>query len=164
MEQTKINLEELTKQQPKTEKTRITKQELKVVARKPFIVNSIDPAKDREKEMAVFTAAKKLSEYVFVVTEKSPKKYRWSVISRMQTVSIEIVEFLYMANFEKDQQRLFYQKKAGTSLKILDHLACTCFSLQAISQKQMFNIGKYALEVRKLLSGWAKSDRKKQQT
>ena len=37
------------------------------VGRKPFIIHDFDAPRDRE--MAVFTRAKKLSEYVFVITE-----------------------------------------------------------------------------------------------
>lgn len=46
---------------------------IKRSARKPFRIPDFDPPRD--KEMAVFTHAKKLSEYIFVITEKSPKNY-----------------------------------------------------------------------------------------
>ena len=67
--------EQLLRESTNTEPTTsITPMELRKVSRKPFIVQSIDPAKDKEREMAIFTHAKKLSEYIFVITEKSPKK------------------------------------------------------------------------------------------
>jgi len=40
-------------------------------------VPDFDTPKDRE--MAVFTHAKKLSEYIFVISEKSPVKFRWNI-------------------------------------------------------------------------------------
>lgn len=139
------------------EQIKIKEKALKVVARKPFVINSLDVAKDKEREMAVFTSAKKLSEYVFVVTEKSPKKYRWSIVSKLQSASIDVIDNLYQANFEQQEQRLFYQKRAGVKLRLLDHYAEIAFKMQAISQKQMFNIAKYIVEVRKMLAGWSKS-------
>ena len=40
--------------------------------RKSYHISDFD--NPRDKEMAVFTHAKKLSEYIFVINEKSPKK------------------------------------------------------------------------------------------
>ncbi|MDE5728708.1 MAG: hypothetical protein K2I20_00845, partial [Clostridia bacterium] len=69
-------------------------------ARKPYRITDFDSPRD--KEMAVFTHAKKLSEYIFVITEKSPKKLRWSIISRLQNASVDVIENLYKANFSRD--------------------------------------------------------------
>lgn len=140
--------------------TSITPMELRKVSRKPFIVQSIDPAKDKEREMAIFTHAKKLSEYIFVITEKSPKKYRWSIITRLQNTAVDVVDNLYQANFEQGEKRLFYQTRAGVMLRLLDHYAEIAKKLQAITTKQMFNIAKQVYEARKLLGGWTKSSKK----
>ena len=140
--------------------TSITPKMLRKVARKPFQIQSIDPAKDKEKEMAVFTHAKKLSEYIFVITEKAPKKYRWSIISRLQNTIIDVVSNLYHANFERDDKRLYYQTCAGVSLYLLNHYTEVAQKLQAITTKQMHYIGRMILEERKLLGGWAKSVKK----
>ena len=67
--------------------------------------------------MAVFTHAKKLSEYIFVITEKSPKKLRWSIVARLQNCSVDVIENLYRANYERETEpRLNYQKSASVSL------------------------------------------------
>lgn len=137
------------------------KDEIKIVARKPFVLVSMDPAKDREREMAVFTNAKKLSEYIFTITENAPKKYRWSIITRLQDASIAVVELLYRANFEKGEKRLEYQKEAGVQMRIIDHYAEVAFKLQAISLKKMEYIAKLIIEARKLLAGWSKSSKEK---
>ena len=133
------------------------KKDILVVARKPFVITSLDPAKDREKEMSVFTDAKKLSEYIFLITEKSPKKYRWSIIANIRNCSTKIIELLYRANFERNEFRLNYQKEAGVQLRLLDHYAEMAFKLQAISFKQMEHIAKLIVKTRKLLAGWTKS-------
>lgn len=129
-------------------------------SRKPFRINDFDTPHDRE--MAVFTHAKKLSEYVFVITEKSPKKFRWSIISRLQNASVEVIENLYHANFEREvADRLNYQKRAAVSLKLLDFYAETARKKQAITVRQTGVLAQYISETGKLLNGWIKSTRRK---
>lgn len=126
-------------------------------ARKPFRISDFDPPHD--KEMAVFTHAKKLSEYIFVITEKSPKKLRWSIVARLQNTSVDVVENLYRANYERGEERLTFQKKAMVSINLLDFFTETAKTKQAISLRQMTIIGKQIYEVKKLLNGWIRSEK-----
>lgn len=129
-------------------------------SRKPFRLSDFDSPHDRE--MAVFTHAKKLSEYIFVVTEKSPKKLRWSIITRLQNASVEVVENLYRANFEREEEpRLQYQKNAAVALSILDFYTEAARIKQAINIRQTGIIARQIAETRRLLNGWVKSTRKK---
>ncbi len=52
----------------------------------------------RESELIVITKAKELSRYVFQVTQHAPKKFRFSLVSKMQTLSLEVIECIYQAN------------------------------------------------------------------
>ena len=52
----------------------------------------------QQSELAVFTRAKELSKTVFVVTQDAPKKFRFSLVSRLQDLSMEVVGHLYRAN------------------------------------------------------------------
>lgn len=132
-------------------------------SRKPFRIKEFDSPRD--KEMAVFTHAKKLSEYIFVITEKSPKKLRWSIISRLQNASVEIVENLYRANFERDDDaRIEYQKSAAVGLKILDFYSETARKKQAITIRQTEIIARQISETTRLLNGWVKSTKKNKTT
>ncbi|MCI8344294.1 MAG: four helix bundle protein [Clostridia bacterium] len=132
---------------------------IKRSARKPFRIPDFDPPRD--KEMAVFTHAKKLSEYIFVITEKSPKKLRWSIISRFQNASVDLVEHLYRANFERDQVRESFQKSALVDLCLIDFYAETARRKQAINGRQTAVIARQLAEMRKLLNGWIKSTKAK---
>lgn len=134
---------------------------LKVVARKPFVLNSIEPSKDKEKEMAVFTSAKKLSEYIFVVTQNAPAKFRWSIISRLQNTSIEIIEALYSANFERGMARLSYQKTASIKLRLLDHYAQIGHKMKLFPLRRLNLIAQHIVTIRGLLAGWAKNTQRK---
>ncbi len=138
------------------------KNEIKVVARKPFVITALDPAKEREKEMAVFTKTKKLTDYVFVMTEKAPAKYRWSIVDRIRNTSIEVVENLYRANFERGEERLKYQKEAGVQLHLLNYFAGMLYDKKAISFKRLSHFTFLLTEARKLLAGWTKSTNKQQ--
>lgn len=129
------------------------------VSRKPFRIHDFDAPKD--KEMAVFTHAKKLSEYIFVITEKSPAKLRWNIVSRLLNCSVDIIENLYTANYMRGEDRIAWQKKAMISLNLLDFYTETAKTKQAISVRQMTIIVKQITEVRKLLTGWVKATKSK---
>lgn len=132
----------------------------KEVGRKTFRITEFEPPRD--KEMAVFTHAKKLSEYIFVITEKSPIKLRWNIVSRLLNTSVDIVENLYRANYERNMDdRIVWQKKAMVSLDLLDYLTETAKTKQAISFKQMQIIARQIYETKKLLSGWVRSTKTK---
>jgi len=129
-------------------------------SRKPFRLHDFDPPRD--KQMAVFTHAKKLSEYIFVVTEKSPVKLRWSIVSRLLNTSVDVIENLYRANYEREEkERVEYQKRAMTSLCLLDFFAETAKTKQAINFRQMSIIAEQIQDVKKLLSGWVRATKKK---
>ncbi len=129
--------------------------------RKPFRVPNFDTPKDRE--MAVFTHAKKLSEYIFVISEKSPVKFRWNIVSRLLNTSVDVIENLYHANYDKGEERVMWQKKAMVSLNLLDFYTETAKTKQAITFRQMEIIALQIYETKKLLSGWVRSTKKKKQ-
>ena len=129
------------------------------VSRAPFRIHDFDTPRD--KEMAVFTHAKKLSEYIFVITEKSPKKLRWSIVSRLQNISTELIENLYRANNEREEAaRLEYQKRASVCIDLLDFYAETAKRMKAINLHQMSVIARQTSDVNKLLRGWIKSGKR----
>lgn len=129
------------------------------VSRAPFRIHDFDTPRD--KEMAVFTHAKKLSEYIFVITEKSPKKLRWSIVSRLQNISTELIENLYRANNEREEAaRLEYQKRSSVCIDLLDFYAETAKRMKAINLHQMSVIARQTSDVNKLLRGWIKSGKR----
>lgn len=140
---------------PTSELGDVTASEVEHSGRKPFVMHDFDTPRD--KEMAVFTAAKKLSEYIFVITEKSPKKFRWSIITRLQNASVDVIENLHRANFEKGEGRIEYQKSALVSLNLVDFFAETARAKNAISLHQTSVIAKQLIECKKLLNGWVRS-------
>lgn len=113
------------------------------------------------------TKGKKLSNYIFTVTEKSPKKFRFTLVSRMQNLSLDVIENLYYANSiyirtgresERINQRNAYQKKAFVKLKLLSYIALMAREQQCILPKQYEQISIQAFETEQLLIAWARSD------
>ena len=137
------------------------KEQMKKTGRKPYRISDFDAPRDRE--MAVFTHAKKLSEYLFIITEKSPVKYRWSIVTRLLNTSTDIIEYLYRANYEREKAaRIEWQKKAMVSLNLLDFYTERARVKFAITNHQTEIIARQLYEVKKLLSGWVRSTKGKE--
>ncbi|MCM1290037.1 MAG: four helix bundle protein [Corallococcus sp.] len=124
-------------------------------SRKPFRLKDFDTPRD--KELAVITHAKKLCEYLFVITDKSPAKYRWNIVGRLLNTATDVVECLYRANYERDAERIRWQKQAMINLNMLDFFAETAKTKQAINFHQLTVIVQQIVETQKLLSGWVRS-------
>lgn len=123
---------------------------------------------DMGNELYVISKAKDLGNYIFVITDKSPKKFRFTLVSKIQNLSLSVIENLYRANFvyvrnEKDNERIIqrktYQREAYVSLKLLAYMSWMAREQQCILPRQFEQISKQIYEVNRLLIGWAKSDR-----
>ena len=116
-------------------------------------------------ELAAITAAKNLCKYVFLVTNKSPKIFRFSLVSRMQTLSLNIIENMFRANdiFVKGGSRAAIQKRmnllsdALSNLKLLAYLAFLSDEQNCILSKQYEHLSKLAVACQKLLEAWIAS-------
>lgn len=51
----------------------------------------------KEDELTVITRAKELCQYILLVTDRSPKKFRFTLVSLMQNYALDIIENLYLA-------------------------------------------------------------------
>lgn len=132
------------------------KDPLKVVARKPFVLGNVDKGKSKQKDLAVFTSAKQLSEYIYKVTQNTPVQYRWSLVNRMLDTCSSIIEALYFANFERGEKRLALQKTASVKLRLLNHFAETAYAMKIFPFKRLRIITEKVIYSRKLLAGWAR--------
>lgn len=121
-------------------------------------------------ELVVITKAKDLGSYIFTVTDKSPKKFRFTLVSRMQNLSLDVIEDLYRANtvFVKGandirhiEKRISYQHKAYIDLKMLGYITLMSREQQCILPKQYEQISKQATEINQLLVSWVNSDRQR---
>lgn len=125
---------------------------------------------EKESELGVIVKSRKLIEYIFTVTEKSPKKFRFTIIAHLQNRALNIIEYLIRANeiYVKDntyaesyRRRLGYQQEAMAELKILGYLAMIAREQECILPKQQEQIAKQLNECRKMLWAWMQSDKKR---
>ncbi len=121
-------------------------------------------------ELTVITKAKDLCSYVLTITENSPKRFRFTLTSRLQNLSLDVIENLYQANEvyvpklnpnAAHEKRLALQHAALTSVKLLAYMALLAREQGAIIPKQYEQITKLASDCQNLIGAWINSDRKR---
>ncbi|MCL2547339.1 MAG: four helix bundle protein [Oscillospiraceae bacterium] len=124
----------------------------------------------RQSELTVVTKAKDLCSYVFEVTQRCPKQFRFTFVSRIQNLSLNVIENVYRANEvflsnpglrEKLQKRREYQHTALTELKIMAFVSQMALEQKCILPQHFEQISKQTLDCQRLLGAWANSDKKK---
>lgn len=118
-------------------------------------------------ELMVLTKAKDLISYIFCITQNSPKKFRFTFVGKLQSLSLDLIENLIRANetlikkgdFELYKIRNQYQKQANITLKLLEYFALLAFENKCILIKQYEQIAKKGNECKILLTNWIKSDK-----
>ncbi len=108
----------------------------------------------KQSELTVITKAKELCSYVLTISDKSPKKFRFTLSSRLQNYSISIVEQLLYANEvrmavkntqllgKRLEMRRNFQQQAFTDMKMLAYLSQLAMEQQCILPRQYEQITK----------------------
>ncbi len=124
----------------------------------------------KENELGIMIKCRKLIEYIFTVTEKSPKKFRYTIVNRLQNGSLQIMEHLIRANeiYVKDntqvnhyQKRLGYQQEAMVDIKVLGYMAMIAKEQECILPRQYEQIASQLYECKRMLGAWMISDKKR---
>lgn len=116
----------------------------------------------KKNDLFVMTKAKDLANYIITVTEKSPKKFRFTLVVRLQNYILDVIEALYLANSENDiPKRIKLQDRAKTLLSMLDYFAQIAYEQQCILQKQYEYISKLQAECLLYLGKWRASTLKR---
>ena len=103
------------------------------------------------------------------VTDKSPKRFRFTLVAKLQNYALDIIENLYRANEvfvkagdrEKAQQRIDFQHQALTELKLLGYMAQLSMEQGCILPKQYEQITKKIHDCQNMLGAWLNTDRKR---
>lgn len=111
-------------------------------------------------ELMVITKSKKLLTYITTITEKSPVKFRYSFVTKMHNIGMEVIENLYYANNLDlyNLKRKEYQDIAKVKLKLLDYICESAKDVKCITMSQYSNICKEIYSTISLLDGWINSD------
>lgn len=113
--------------------------------------------------------AKDLCSYIMIITQKSPKHFRYTFVSRMQNLSLDIIEKIYRANdvfFNKNmpeeyKKRLEYQHEALTSIRVLAYFSQLAMEQGCILGKQFEQISRLTIDCQNMIGAWINSDRKR---
>jgi hypothetical protein len=132
-------------------------------------------------ELNVVIKAKEICEYVFASTQKSPVKFRWSLVKRLQSLSLKALSALYSANdlplvstlpagnahaevhsspFADPfaSARAINQTKAIAALRKLDFFAELSLKEKCITPGQHEHLSKLILDGLRMTCKWRASD------
>lgn len=121
-------------------------------------------------ELVVIVRAKELCGYVLTVTDKSPKKFRFTLVSRLQNYALDAVESLYKANLvrvrgredaARMEERRELQRQAYVCVQTPAYLAQISREQGCILARQYEQISTRVVEVTRLLVAWAKADQRR---
>lgn len=120
-------------------------------------------------ELSVITKAKDLCDYIMTVTDKSTKRFRFTLVSRLQNYALDVIESLISANeifigggmTAESKTRLGLQRKAMTLLKLLGYMSELAMKQQCILPKQYEQITRRIYDVQNLLGAWMNSDKRR---
>ena len=117
-------------------------------------------------ELQVIVKAKELAKHTLILTSNAnryPKKYRFSLVDKMQNKCLDIYEALYEANrtdirdYKRD--RLELQTKAITYCdEMLYYIELSC-ELNIISSKSMEYWSKMVTDIKRMAIAWRTKDR-----
>jgi uncharacterized protein (UPF0297 family) len=112
----------------------------------------------------VIQKTRDLCEYVLTITHKSPKEFRFSLVSKLHGYVLSAMENLLRANDmkmdteERRKRRKEYQLEAMTDLRMLGYMSDIARTQKCILQKQYEQINQKLFDCRNLLAAWVKSD------
>lgn len=114
----------------------------------------------KKSKLSVITYTKKLNNYILLITMKCPSKYRYTYVTKMHNLAMEILECLYFANSYElvNPLRKEYQDKVKIKLKMLDSVCDFAYEGKCINMSQYENISKNINEINKVLIAWIDSD------
>ncbi|MDR3051427.1 MAG: four helix bundle protein [Oscillospiraceae bacterium] len=122
----------------------------------------------QQSELTVVTKAKELCAYVMTVTQKSPKHFRFTFVTRLQNTTLDIIQSIYRANAvmlngERDHcaKRLDFQHQALTDLKLLSYFAMLSMEQGCILPKQFEQIARLTTDCQRLTGAWINSDKRR---
>jgi len=128
--------------------------------------------KTNKGDLLVVTKAKELCSYIMIVTQKSPKQFRFTFVSRLQNLALDVIECIYFANeiyigsghevvAGNAEKRLDLQHHALTSLKLIAYISEIAMAERCILFKQYEQIASITTDCQRLLGAWINSDKKR---
>ncbi len=126
-------------------------------------------ADKKQNEFILISKAKDLVKHTFIMTSEKrfPKKYRFTIVNRIQQLVIDIYECIAEANeldiFDNQEkfERLKKQKEALTKCKTVLFLIELSLEQELITTKQSGTWSGYVFDVKYMTARWNKQDRQR---
>ncbi len=115
-------------------------------------------------ELNAIRKAREVCDYIFLITHKSPKEFRFTLIARMHDYSLSAIENMLRANAIKVtseellKERKAYQASAMTELTLLGYMVDFASGQKCILARQHEHITKLLYDCRLMLGSWTRSD------
>ena len=119
----------------------------------------------------IITKVESLSGYIFVITEKAPKKFRTDISSQLRIKAMLIQDNIVRANHyaidkgnatpHSIKERQHFQEEVLINLKVLDSFLSLAHSVNAITTKQLAYATKLSQELADMVVSWVSSDKKR---
>jgi hypothetical protein len=121
-----------------------------------------DKLMEKKSQLYVLVKAKELTKYLITVTERSPKKFRFTLVNRLQNYALDTIESILKANSLRDvTKRMEEQDKAKELLNMLDSFAEISLQQGCILPKQYEQVSKLVAETLNYLQKWKMATAKK---
>lgn len=106
-------------------------------------------------ELPVFVRWYKFLGWLLDTTEKFPKRVRFTISSRLDTMALDVLELIIEAAYTKDKTHLL--KKANLEIEKMRILIRLCHDRHYISGNKYETAVKDLYETGKMLGGWIRS-------
>lgn len=80
---------------------------------------------------------------------------------KINSTSFDILEYIYLSNLLSVDERVFYQKKIISKIKMLDFYFKIACEKKYISFKKYMTVGTFLLNIIKQLYGWIRYEKKR---
>ena len=121
-----------------------------------------------ETELKVILKSKELAEHTLRVTSNAnryPKKYRFSLVDKMQNKSLEIFEYLHEAN--RTELKAYARERSELQTKAITHCDELLFyielsyKLNIINDKSMGYWSKMVTDIKHMTIAWRSKDKQR---
>jgi len=108
-------------------------------------------------KLLIITKIKKTISYVENVLINFPKT-EYVLKNNIISSFFELLELIYKANIHKD---IFFMKESIVKIRMIEYYIKISLEKKLISFKKYENIGKYLLEINKMINAWAINEKDK---
>lgn len=108
-----------------------------------------------------FKIARYIKEFIMMLDnylENYPKKY-FELRNKLISDSYELLELVYLANYNEELERKKIQLKALMKINIIDFYIEESYKKRIISEKQSIRISKTLMEINKMMHKWVNDEK-----